>query len=511
MPEQESNNKRIAKNTLFLYVRMFLVMLISLYTSRVILQVLGIEDFGVYNVVGSIVLMFSFLNGSLSNATSRFITVELGKRQEGDVNKIFNITFICHVLIAGIVVILSETVGLWYFFNKMVIPENQMESAFWVFQISILTAIFSITQIPYSAVIIAHENMKIYAYVGIGEVILKLMTVFMLMLFSSKLLLVYAILQFLVQITIVCYYRFYCIHTYSESKVRWCWDTKLFKEIFSFSSSSMLSSMAVELQSQGINLLLNSFFGPIVNTARAIANQIQGAVNKLSANFTTASRPQIMKLYIQGEIAEMMRLTQLSSRLSFYLMLYFIVPLCLEGPMVLKLWLGSYPAITVSFMIIVLFQGLITTMGTPRVAIFAATGKIRNISIIGSLILASSFPVAYVLFRLGYDASWALIVSCICVFINEAVQWAMLRHYINYSVKDVIYKIYLHCTLILLVSSILPIIIFLNVEHLILRLVLVFCINAVSVTLCVYTMGLNQHYRKKVNSYILIKLSGRKL
>lgn len=266
-----SDNRRIAKNTVFLYFRMLLVMGVNLYTSRVVLKALGFEDYGLYNVVGGIVAMFTFLNGSLGSATSRYITFELGKKNYGRLNRIFNTALVIHTAIAFLIILLAETAGLWFFYEKMTIPFGRLDAAFWVYQISIITCFFSLTQVPYNATIIAYEDMKIYAYVGIAEVLLKLAVVFLLSVSPIDRLVFYAVLLCLIQIGILSFYRFYCNRHYASCKIHISRDRELFREMFSYGGYDLIGNISVLAQGQGLNILLNMFYGPAVNAARGIA------------------------------------------------------------------------------------------------------------------------------------------------------------------------------------------------------------------------------------------------
>ena len=290
-----SNNKRIAKNTVFLYFRMFLIMGVSLFTSRIILRTLGEDDFGIYNVVGGIVMMFTFMNGALAGATSRFITYEIGRKNYIQLNMVFNVSLVTHLFIALIIFILAETIGLWFLYNKMTIPVGRLDAAFWVFQISIATCMLSITQVPYTATIIAHEKMSIYAYIGIVEVLLKLGIAYAITVSPIDKLIAYAILIFLTQALIMLYYRFYCNKRFEECKLMLIREWKMYQRMFVYAGSDMIGNLSVLAQGQGMNLLLNVFFGPAVNAARGIAYQIQGAVTQFSANIMTAVKPQSIK------------------------------------------------------------------------------------------------------------------------------------------------------------------------------------------------------------------------
>lgn len=506
MSDNQSNNKRIAKNTMFLYIRMLLVMAITLYTSRVILKYLGVEDFGIYNVVGSIVIMFSFINGTLSSATSRFITVELGKGDSNSVSKIFNITMLCHVIIALFVVFLGETVGLWYFYNKMVIPEARIEAAFWVYQLSIAATVLSITQVPYTSVLIAHENMKVYAYTGLVEAILRLLIVFMLISSPIDKLVYYAILTFFIQAALILIYRYYCIRSYEESKLKFVWDWKATKEIASYSFASLLVVIATETQSQGINLLLNSFFGPIVNAARSIAYQVLGSITKFTSNFMVAVRPQIIKLYVQGRIDEMMHLVEMSGNLSFVLILYFVIPIGLEADYILHLWLGDYPANAQTFLLLIMIQSATSVYGNPRGGVFAATGKLYLINIACGIILTSSFPIAYMFFRNGFPPEYAFISVLITIPVYELVSWIILRRQVEFSLKKLLLNTYVRSTIVFIVSVILPYFLHNLMEQGLIRLFVVGIVNAITVSLCGLFIGLSKSQRLSIISTIQKKL-----
>lgn len=485
-------------------------MAITLYTSRVILEYLGIEDFGIYNVVGSIVIMFSFINGTLSSATARFITVELGRGDANSVSKIFNITMLCHVAIAVMVILLGETVGLWYFYNKMVIPEARIDAAFWVYQLSIAATVLTITQVPYTSVIIAHENMKVYAYTGLIEAVLKLVIVFMLIASPIDKLVYYAILTFIVQATLIMIYRYYCAKSYEESKLKLVWDWNTTKEIASYSFASLLVVIATETQSQGINLLLNSFFGPIVNAARSIAYQILGSITKFTSNFMVAVRPQIIKLYVQGRIDEMMRLVEMSGNLSFILILYFVIPIGLEADYILHLWLGEYPAHAETFLLLIMIQSAASVYSNPRGGVFAATGKLYLINIACGIILTSSFPIAYLFFRNDFPPEYAFVSVIITIPIYELVSWIILRRQIEFSLKRLFLNTYARSTVVFIGSVILPLALHFYLEQGVVRLFVVGGVNTITVTICGLFVGLNKSQRNKILSTIYKKLNFKK-
>ena len=297
-----SNNKTIAKNTLYLYFRMMFTMLVSLYTSRVVLKVLGVEDYGTYQAVGGIVIMLSFVNSALSNGTSRFLTYELGTGDYEKLRKTFSSLLSLHIIIAVITVLVAETVGLWFVMNKLVIPEGRMEAALFVYHMSVLTSVITITQVPYNATIISHEKMGVYAYLSIFEVIAKLLIVYVLILFGWDKLKLYALLLALLQIATALYYRHYCVKNFSETHSGFTLDKSIAKEVLGYSIWNLISSISVPLKNQGLIILINMFFSPAVVTARALANQVNMAANQFIQNFRTAANPQIVKRLASGNI-----------------------------------------------------------------------------------------------------------------------------------------------------------------------------------------------------------------
>lgn len=505
-----TDNKRIAKNTMLLYFRMFLVMGVSLFTSRVVLRTLGVEDYGLYNVVGGIVSMFSFLNGSLGAATSRFITFELGRKDYEKLNKVFNVALVTHLFIGLIIVVLAETIGLWFFYEKMIIPEERLNAAFWVYQISILSSLISMTQVPYNATLIAHENMKVYAYIGIVDVILQLGIVYLLVVSPFDKLIFYAILLFLLNVGMIVFYRIYCIKKYPESHLHLCKEKSLYKEMFKFAGSDIIGNISVFAQGQGLNLLLNLFFGPVVNAARAVAYQVQGAVSRFSSNFMTAVRPQIIKLYAQGEEKEMFRLVYLSSNFSFYLLWLLILPLCLEADYVLSLWLGDYPEHSTHFLILALVLCLIQSLKTPRTIVFHATGKLFLTNIVVGTLLCCAFPLAYMFLKVGGEPESVFWAAIITMSLSEFVSVFVLRKYVEYNIANYLLNVHLRCVLVTVVSLMLPYHFYNRfMGPSFLRLVCTCCITTISIIITVWTIGMNNEMRQKVVSFIRLKCHQR--
>lgn len=503
-----SDNRRIAKNTVFLYFRMLLVMGVNLYTSRVVLKVLGFEDYGLYNVVGGIVTMFTFLNGSLGSATSRYITFELGKKNYERLNRIFNTALVIHIAIALLIVMLAETVGLWFFYEKMTIPADRLDAAFWVYQISILTCFFTLTQVPYNATIIAYEDMKIYAYVGVAEVFLRLAVVFLLMISPIDRLVFYAMLLCLLQIGIMMFYRYYCNGHYQVCKIRMYKDKGLFKEMFSYGGYDLIGNISGLAQGQGLNILLNLFYGPTVNAARGIAYQVQSAITQFSNNFMTAVRPQIIKSYAEDNLEAMMKLVKQSSCFSFYLMWMISLPVCLEADYLLSLWLGEYPDHTVNFLILVIVLCLIQTIKTPRTTIFHATGHIKWSNIVVGIILCAAFPLAYIALKFGGSPESVFWMANLTMFLSEFASVLVLKRYIDFSIRDYLSDVHGRCLLVAVVSFIVPYLLYDRwMDESFLRLLVTCILTTISVTFTSLYLGMDGHLRFRLVQIIKKKIS----
>lgn len=446
------DNRRIAKNTVFLYVRMLLVMLVALYTSRIVLKVLGAEDYGLYNAIGGVVAMFTFLNSSLGAATSRHLTFELGRKRTDRVNLVFNVAFVTHIIIAAVIVVLAETVGLWFLHEKMIIPPDRMRAAVQVYQISVITCFFSLTQVPYNALIIAHEDMKVFAWAGVADALGRLLTAFLLYAAPFDRLTFYALLTCLVQIGMMVFYRTYCGWQYPESRLRLVRNRKMYREMFSYAGSDLIGNMAVLAQGQGLNLLLNMFFGPVVNAARGIAYQVQGAVTQFGNSFMTAVKPQIIKSYSEGDVKGMMQLVTRSSCLSFFLLWAICLPIFLESGGILSLWLGEYPDHTVPFLRLVLIMCLIQAIKTPRTSAFHATGKIRLTNAVVGTLLCLALPLAYLLLKFGCSPESVFVAAISSLLVSEVASILILKRYIQYSVLSYTVQVYGRCVLVAALS-----------------------------------------------------------
>ena len=442
------SNRRVARNTVILYFRMLLTMAVSLYASRVVLQVLGASDYGLYNVVGGVVTMLSFLNGSLSAGTSRFISYALGVGNNDRLSSIFNVALTCHIGIALAIFIIAETAGLWFVNTQMVFPPDRTFAVNVVYQLTIITAMLSFTQAPFTADIIAHEQMTVYAYGSIGEASLKLGMVLLLkVLHTPDALITYALMIFIVQTLIMLFYRYYCIKHYLESKWKFIKDKSLYKEILSFSGWDIIGNLTIVTQGQGVNILLNIYFGPVVNAARAIAYQVQGAFQQFSSNFMMAVNPQIIKSYSRSEKKEMVQLINNSSLFAFFLLLTFIMPVFFKLDTLLGVWLGEYPEYTHDFTILVLVTIMIRALANPVVRGTHATGDIKSLNIYAGILGLLPLPVAWLSFKIGYPAImafWIILIWAICANVVEIlILKSKLRSY--FSIRYHLIYVYMRC------------------------------------------------------------------
>src|SRR5690554_3152106 len=396
-----STSKTIAKNTLFLYFRMFLVMGVTLYMSRIVLEQLGVSDYGIYSLVGGIVALFGFLNSSMSSATQRYLAFDLGKKDEKRLQKTFSVTLTIHMVIAILILIIAETVGLWYVNYKVVLPPDRLFAANVVYQFSVLTALIGIIQVPYDSLIIAYEKMNVYAYISIIEVGLKLGLVFLLVIYGGDKLMAYAAMMFLVSLIIRIAYQIYCRKNYKASKYKYEYDKIYFKELISYSGWNLFGGIASVSRGQGINIVLNLFFGTVVNAAYGLTLQVQGAVNQFVTNFQKAVNPQIIKTYSEGNLERMHNLIIQSSKFSFLLMFLLVAPILFNTDYILNLWLKNPPEHTAIFVQLSLIGILIDCISGPLMVAVQATGKIRNYQIvIGSLIILT-LPIAVLWLYLG--------------------------------------------------------------------------------------------------------------
>lgn len=436
----QNEHKTIAKNTIMLYVRMILNMAISLYTSRVVLRTLGVEDFGIYGVICGVLTMLSFLNASMSGATSRFLTYELGKGNAKRLAETFSTSLIVHIIVALVIAIICETVGIWFISNKLVIPEARLHAAHIVFQLSVLSMFVSVTQVPYNSSLFSHERMDVYAYVEIANSIMKLLIVYLLVIGNFDKLILYAILNFCVTLLIALVYRFYCVRHFSECNFHWVFDKSLLKSMLSFSGWDLYGNLSVMARTQGVNMLLNMFFGPIMNAATEIATKVQTIVMNLATNVSIATRPQIVKKYAQDNHEEMICLMRDGARLTFVLMMLFSVPLMCEIHYILVLWLGNPPPHAEIICILTLLWNLVVSMNITLNYGVQATAKVKWVSFVCGTLFLSVIPLTYFCLNAGMNYWIPFVFNVLAVVVAPFIGGAITlkKTLRNYSILKIL-------------------------------------------------------------------------
>ena len=429
MTDSSSNNKRIAKNTIYLYCRTFFVMLVSIYTSRVVLDALGVEDFGIYNVVGGFVMMFSLLSSTLTASTQRFISYEMGK-DNPLLSKVFSAALSIHLILAVVILLLFETFGLWFLNSKMNIASERMDAANWVFQCSALAFCVQLISIPYNALIISHERMDIFAYISIYEVCAKLGIAYLLTLSNYDKLVVYAILMFGVALSLRLIYGLYCQKHFPESIFRFLYEKALYVKMLSFSSWNFIGSTAGILNTQGINVLINFFFGVTLNAARGIAVQVDTAINGFVLNFMTALNPQITKSFAAGNYSHMVGLMCKGGKYAAYLFWLISLPIFLETEYILDIWLKKVPDYAPIFVRYVLIFSLCQTLSQTLYIGMLATGKIKKYQMVVGTLSLMAFPTTYVFYRMGYPAEWGYIATIFFSIVCLVARLFMLQEII---------------------------------------------------------------------------------
>lgn len=504
MDSHTENTKRIAKNTLMLYGRMLFSMVVSLYTSRVVLNTLGVEDYGIQNVVGGFVTMFSLISGSLSSSVSRFLTFELGKGDINRLKRVFSTSMIIHIGLVIIVVIAAETIGIWFVNHKMVIPPERMYAANWVFQASVATFCFGLLSTPYNASIISHEHMGAFAYIGILEVCLKLGII----LFVAHSpwhfdrLIVYSLLLLAVSISIRYAYWIYCRKHFEECRIRLIWDKQFTKELGAFAGWNFIGSTAALLKIQGVNILLNLTFGPIVNAACGIANTIKSAVGGFAVNFTTALNPQITKSFATNDLKYSFSLAERGSRFSFYIMLLFALPLCMETDFILTLWLKQYPEHTVNFARLTLILSLSDIISNTLITLLAATGNIRNYQLIVGGVLMLNFPLSYLTLKFGFPPESTYIIAIIISVCCMILRLLLLRKQTGFPIRSFFKNVCLNVIIVAILSMIIPFIIHCIMNEGYLRFFTTCCACAICCIIVILFIGCDHSER----TFILSKM-----
>ncbi len=512
MNNYSNNNKRLAKNTIYLYLRMILTMAIGLYTSRIVLKTLGVSDYGVYNVTGGLITMLTYVNTILSGGTSRFLTIALGKNNFEELKITFSTTVTLSVISAVIVLILGETIGLWFINTQLNIDPQRIYAANWVYQCALFSALFTITQTPFSASLISHEHMNVYAYMSIFDVIMKLLIVYILLFFNYDKLILYAILMLSVNFLNVLIYRWYCIKKFKECSMKFGFDKKLFKKMFSYSSWNMIGMLSVILIDQGINMMVNIFYGTVVNAARGIATQTNGIIRQLYSSFQTPCRPQVMKYYASSEINEMQLLICNNSKYCSYLLLCVIIPLSVNIEGLLNIWLVEVPEYTVGFVRYIFAVSFINAMIDPLLMGIHATGNVKKVNIYTAIINTIVFISSYVLFKCNFtpiSCYIPLVISCI---INIGIYMYLLQKEINFNIQMFLNKSIIPVAKFSIICFIIPIILYIVLPKTIIGCLISCILGACSIVLILFRFGLPKQIRLTVinKSIKLLRKSNEK-
>lgn len=492
------NNKRIAKNTLILYFRMFLLMTISLYTSRITLKYLGINDYGIYNVVGGFVITFSILSSSMTSAISRYITVELGHNDINKLNLVFSTSINVQLFISIFIFLFGEIIGIWFLYNKMSIPEGRMDAALWVLHCSIIMFVVGLLSVPYNSIIIAYERMSAFAYISILEAILKLVISVSLIFSTFDKLKTFVLLLVFCQILLQLIYIIYCKRNFEECNYKPLFKSKLFLEIWSFAGWNVLGNGASILNTQGVNMLMNIFFGVTVNAARGIANQVNNAILQFVNNFTTAINPQIIKSYASGNKKYAFNLACKGAKYSYVLMLLFTLPVIMESEMILNLWLDTPPPDSVAFLNWTIIASLTTVVGQSLVTIVLASGNIRKYQIVITAFGILPFPLSWIAFEFGATAIYAFIIYFACYYFLIYIRIWLVHNItgIPYTLyfKEVILKIHL----VTFMAGISPLLFHFALEPGIFRFFFSCVICILSVCMSTYKIVLNTSERELI-------------
>ncbi|WP_404820152.1 oligosaccharide flippase family protein [Sulfurovum mangrovi] len=497
------NYKRIAKNTLFLYFRMIIIMAVSFYTVRVVLDILGVTDFGLYNLVASFVMIMAVLNSTLTGGTQRFLTFEIGKDDFVRLKQTFSTALVIHIALAFFILFLGETIGLWLLYEKMNIPVERFDAAFWVYQFAIASTMVTVMQVPYNALIIAHERMHIFAYVSIVEAILKLLVVYLLLVISFDKLIVYGILMFLVSLSIATFYRVYVMRNYEESHFSLSFDKEIVKSMLQFSGWNLFGTLGAMLSNHGISLLLNLYFGPVANAAHAISMQVSGGLNQFVNSFQTAMTPQITKLYAANRIDELNNFLYQNTKYAFLLLWIVVLPIILKLDYVLSVWLTQIPQNTMIFTKLLMIYGLMYSFIRPMVMAIQATGKVKGIQMSAGILLILVLPISWVLLENNFPIySPFVVMLCMWIF-HILLEIFFLKRLINFS------------TISFLRISVAPLVIIISISLLLLnylshlidnniyQMLLFFVVSMFVNFVLIYFIGIDLNTRKKVKQVLV--------
>lgn len=487
-----SNSSKIAYNTIALYGRSLIILAVSLFTSRVILKALGVEDYGINNVIGGVIGMLGFLNSTMSATYQRYFNVAMGEGKEQDIKMLCRTSLSIQLLLTFIVIALGETVGLWFLNDKLVIPESRMAAAQILYQVTIVSFILALFKSPFAALITAYEKMSIYAVFSIIEAVLRLGIAYTVFVFSGDKLIIYSLLCLFVSIIDFMLYVAFCVKRIKTTDIGFCWEKKQLSNMTSFSGWSIFGTLAYTLKSQGINILLNLFFGPVVNAARGVASQVMNAVNQFIHSFQTSFRPQLTKSYASGDIDYTMRLYYGATKLSYYLLFTITLPILLETNQILHLWLGeTVPEYSAVFTQIILLTSFVSAFANPTSAIAYATGKIKKFSIVVSFFNLLIVPVAYLFLKLGYGPTSAMVVSLIITIIVQIIRLFVVAGMTGLKVFDYFQKVIIPVLMYSLLTLALPLAMKCLITESWMRVVAILFVTIFTSVLFAWLVGLN--------------------
>ena len=503
MSEISENNKRIAKNTFVLYIRMFVLMFIGFFTARITLNALGVDDFGINNVVGGLVSMFSLLSTSLSSASSRFITFSLGKGDLEEQKRTFATTVNIHVILAIVVVLAIETVGVWFLNHKLNIPPDRMVAAHWVLQCSVVSFALGIFSVPYNSSIIAHERMSAFAYMTIFDAVCKLIVVAAIYFYGGDKLILFSILSLIPGIITQIIYIWYCKKHFSECVYTFQWDKKLFREMFGFAGWNFIGCTAGLMRDQGVNIVINIFTSPAVNAARAIAMRLNSLIGQFTGNFMVSLNPQITKYYAVGDLTRMHKLLFYGTRLSYYLFMFLSIPVIFEVEVILNVWLGNVPAHTVLFTRLVLILSLIDIFSQTLITAQNATGNIRNYQLVVGGLYLLNLPFSYLLLKAGFIPEVTLVVAIVIAIACMIARLCFLRNSIKLPVYDYVRRVIMNALLVTAVSLVLPGLCYFFVSGTLWRFMAVCTASVISSAAAIYFIGCDSQERDLAKNYAL--------
>ena len=509
MSDYNRDNKRVAKNTLLLYGRMLFIMIISLFTSRVNLQSLGVSDYGIYNVVGGVVAMFSIFSSSLASAIGRFFSFEIGKADKEKLKSVFSTTVSIQIILALFIIIIIEPLGLWFINNKLVIPLDRLNAAHWVFQCSVLSFVINLISVPYNSVIISHEKMGVFAYISIFEVIMRLLICYSLFISLYDKLITYAVLLLLLSLVLRLIYGMYCKRHFEECVFRFNFDKTLFKEILGFAGWTSFTMVAFTCYTNGLSILLNIFFGPTVNAARAISTQVQNAIQSFLHNFQVAINPQIIKSYANSDIQRMFALVFKGTKFSYFLMYFISLPIILEIDQILAIWLTEVPDYTANFVRLILVIVVIDSLGGPLYIAKQASGRIRNFQLITGLLMLTILPISYICLKATSSPEVVYIVYIIVLSLVQFVSMLILYKEMSMPIKEYCKNVLVPIFFVSIFSPIFPVLAyFILPKTSLLSFIAVCLLCIVSVVFTIYLIGLTNFEKQLLKDKVKkIKIS----